>query len=230
MCRLNNSVALRHVWQVGISCWVQAASLWQLKSVVDNHTEAVGKYADQLLRKASYVLKDVVATYEPLTLCGDIVVKGEGFAENVQKLVKAYQALEAVRDSLPFLIDNCAAELETLLEVVSAGYSKKQSLPLLSDEETFVFYYIQNISTGGYCFFDDGTGVYKGNSRYQGNIKTSPLDDIDDSHYWFYFKKGLGESEVYVFNHFANVATSVNSSKYLNLEGELEPEEVRLLA
>ncbi|MBO4589738.1 MAG: M60 family metallopeptidase [Bacteroidaceae bacterium] len=201
----------------------QAASLWQLKSVVDNHTEAVGKYADQLLRKASYVLEDVVATYEPLTLCGDIVVRGEGFAENVQKLVEAYQALEAVRDSLPFLIDNCASELETLLEVVSAGYSKKQSLPLLSDEETFVFYFIQNIATGSYCFFDDGTGVYKGNSRYQGNIKTSPLDDIDDSHYWFYFKKGLGESEVYVFNHFANVATSVNSSKYLNLEGELEP-------
>lgn len=200
-----------------------SSSLWQFKSVVDNHTSAVDNLAEQLIRRVDFVLEDVVATYDPLTICEDVVSQGEDFAFNVQKLLEAYQTLKTVRAENPYLLDNSISEVEALLEVVSTAYSKKQILPLLSDDETLVMYYIQNIATQKYCFYDDGTGEYKGNSRYQGNIKTAPLDDLDDTHYWFYFKAGDKQGEVYIYNHFNGNATSATASKYLNLEGESEP-------
>ena len=200
-----------------------ASSLWQFKTTCDNHTSAADEKAAQLLRMADVVKSEVIASYEPLSLCDDIVTEGEDFLYNVQQLLAAYDALQTVRDEKPFLVDSSMSTLADVLAKVSEAYRKKQAFPFLSDDETYVFYYIQNIETKNYCFFDDGSGPYKGNSRYQGNIKTSPLDELDDTHYWFYFKASDVAGEVYVYNHFANAGAAVNSSRYLNLEGKMEP-------
>lgn len=196
------------------------AYTWLIRGLVDGHSEALMQKADQLARRAEAMLTDAVDDYlhYPDFSLTDRVCPLDG-ADVLGLLKKVCELMIQATDIHELSItqsEALLAALESAMNEAAASYVLKQTMPV-TDGSTH-YYYMQNIGTGLFAFFDDGTSPYKGNSRYQGNIKTSPLDDYLDLHYWFYFVPA-NENGYYVYNVFSNTPVTINGS-YLSLKNE----------
>lgn len=193
-------------------------ALWLLTSVVDNRSTLIKGHAAELLSQATAVVAEVAATTDPVTFNDNVIPEAGNLGELVSQLLAASDALGAlVADENATLeaLEAASATVDAALAAVTAAYTLRATLPAAEQGDIVTCYYLQNLTTDGYCYFND-SGTRKG------TLRTSELEDPDDQNYWFYFRPGTADGTFVVWSWAASQPI-YHSSGYLYADGKKDP-------
>ena len=94
------------------------------------------------------------------------------------------------------------------------------ALPDTSTDKEIVVYYLLRTDNGEYAYCNMPNLPVD-----RGRIATGALKSLEDTYYWFYFKKGSSEEEYTIYNYGTGMAVTENGGKlYLNSSAETTPE------
>ncbi len=202
----------------------ESSSLWVIKLVEDNYSDALLERAKKDLAEAERILAEVLdPEVNCICVAGTVVPLTETFEEDVLTL---YGFVGEVNSALYLgdfeALEKLLPQLEAAIAAVRDAYLTKQEMPEMSYWERPGLliancYFIQNLKTRKYCLLDNGTG------RYAGNIRTDDLEgELADLYpYMFYFQKD-GENEYWISNAVTISPAAINNS-YIDISGEKEP-------
>jgi hypothetical protein len=197
----------------------ESSSLWVIKLVEDNYSDALLERAKKDLAEAERILAEVLdPEVDCICVAGTVVPLTETFEEDVLTLYgfvgEVNSALylgdfEALEKLLPQLEAAIAAVRDAYLTILEMP---EMSLITTNGDGTEYYYAIQNLKTRKYCRLDDGTG------RYAGNIQ---MDDLDknDRRFWFYLAPY--SDGCYIINCQTRRPAAINSS-YIDISGKKE--------
>lgn len=195
--------------------------LWTIKRVADNYSDALLARAEKDAAVAERLLAEVLDPYvDCICVSGTIVPLTETFEEDVLTLYGFKGEVEtALYDRDLEALEKLLPQLEAAIAAVKDAYLTRQTMPETCSWPRpgllkFQGYYIQNLKTRQYCFFDDGTG------RYAGNICTGELKE-DDARYVFGFQEAEKEGEYYIRSLYSLEFAAINNS-YINVNGKKE--------
>lgn len=159
---------------VGTNALTTSDACWYLRTLIDNHTPVARAAADAALVWADIVLRDLLASREPVTISplasdcteeGSLPMLAGDYHATYQQLFQLFDAGENINIAM---LDLLTSRLSALSNVVVASYQRRQMLPAENQKE--YGWLIQNTTTGLFCYVDRGAG------RYTGCIRTGELD------------------------------------------------------
>jgi len=160
------------------------ASLWRVATVIDNHTEAERTRAESVLRLAQYM--------EEETGDATCIVLAESYEKMLTEFLESKaRTIDVFEGRQPGRLDRALDELWATMEALSPTYcltciptnairepDNKPQLMLAGEH-----YYLQNLRTGTYAYYNDQEG------RYEGCLRMAPLTVPDDTRYYFQIER-----------------------------------------
>ncbi|MBO7468373.1 MAG: M60 family metallopeptidase [Bacteroidaceae bacterium] len=160
------------------------ATQWRIVTLSDNHAIATEDRCQSLLRIAGYMSDELSSP--------DLYVLSEQFEAARQQFLHAYDVVQAIANGaadgrLDLRLNDLWESMETLSPLyVNPDKPFEYATPYPDDNpESYVkqyegwYFYIQNLKTGAYAYYNDETG------RYNGCLRMAPLTDADDKRFLF---------------------------------------------
>ena len=193
------------------------ASQWRLTAVDDQHSQAV-------IARLAFYEQLAECMYNDLKV-DDILVLSDNYEAARAQFLDAYQTvidIECYRKNgrLDLRLD----DLWDAMEALSPTFINPHSIDrwIVPYEEKYpdldesFYFYLQNLKTGAYAYYNDQTG------RYEGCVRMGPLAQTEDPRFLFRLERDK-EGNIYLRNLFSGCVAALWNS-YIDCSGSRTPE------